>query len=89
MCMYMRHRITQFLIIFSSLLSLVHLTILHIIGLISLHTVLTLITQRYTTPHFAFISLSIVQCVDVYIVCGDYFSIGDGQANICGMIGVC
>ena len=74
--MYMRHRITQFLVIFFLLLSLVHLTVLHIIGLILLHTVLTSVLRE--APHFAFISLIITQCTDVYIVCGDYFSIGDG-----------
>ena len=47
--MYMKHRITQTLVTFSSLLSLVHLTVLHIIDLILLCTVLTLVLRDI--PH--------------------------------------
>ena len=76
--MYMRHSITQFLVMFSPLLSLVHLTVLHIIDLILLCTVLTSVLRD--TPHhiFAFIPMSITQCVDIYVVCGHCLSIGDG-----------
>ena len=35
-------------------------------------------TQRHSTPLFAFISMSITQCVDIYVVCGYHLSIGDG-----------
>ena len=47
--MYMRHRITQFLVIFSSLLSLVHLTVLDIIDLLLFCTALTPVLRD--TPH--------------------------------------
>ena len=47
--MYMRHRITQFLAMFSLLLSLIHLTVLHITDLILLCTELTALLRD--TPH--------------------------------------
>ena len=40
-CQYMKHGITHFFVIYPLLLSLVHLTVLHIIGLILICTVLT------------------------------------------------
>ena len=53
--MYMRHRVTQFLAMFSLSFSLVHLTVLHITGLILLYTVLTTLL-RDTPQHILHLS---------------------------------
>ena len=47
--MYMRHRITQTLVMLSSLLSLLHVIVLHIAGLV-LHCIV-LTTLLKDTPH--------------------------------------